>query len=784
MTPITQLKRDWKNGEIKLLFFTLFFAVSSISFINLFSYRLDQGIYYQGGSFLGADLILSSPRKPKPAYLKQAKENKLKTSQAIAFSTALMANDEFMLAHVKSTDNNYPLLGQIEIKNDVQRQKVSYGPKQGEIWLGDQILKQLKLTLGDTIEVGYLPLKITAQLIHDPGQVNSFLSFAPKGLMHIDDIDKTGIIQPGSRVSWQTAFSGDKPSITNYQQWLKTQLHSSEKLIGGTNQNTAVNKALIKTRSLLSLSNILSLVLSGIAIAMCTRLFLQRHEKQIAIMRCLGASQNKILSYFLIELLLLAIPTSLIALLFGYFLESTLVTQLSNLLPHRVLNIELLGILKALTTAFISGLLTVLLFSIPAFYKLLQMPANHIFRQSHTAKTEQTLALLGISFCYLFLLSSWQTGQWTLSLLISAGLLAILIAFFVLAMLILRLSRYLRYFVHGAKKLGLQQFSAHYRTNSYLIFSISLSIMMVLAFIQIKSTLIKQWENKLSDQTPNYFVINISETELSSMQDFFKKHHLISQGLFPVVRGRIEKINNEAIAVRYPDPEQRDNSLRRDLNLSWHKQLPASNRLISGQWHGKTDNNKLTVSIEQGVAKRLGLKLNDKLELSIADKMISAQITSIRSLEWDSFQPNFYLIFSPGDLNNFSPTYMSSFYLKQGNASIIVELLQNFPAATVLDLNSLIRQIQSTLNQLVILLQYLFVFLLASSLFVILSSLLSSHDERSKSKKLMTILGAKSSFISRCQSYEYMGIIIATLIMAGFGSIILNIILDYYFFNR
>jgi len=301
--------------------------------------------------------------------------------------------------------------------------------------------------------------------------------------------------------------------------------------------------------------------------------------------------------------------------------------------------------------------------------------------------------------------------------------------------------------------------------------------------VQIKNTLLEQWENKLSDQTPNYFLINVAQNELASIQQFFHENGLISQGLFPVIRGRIEKINDIAIDKLFPNPEQRDNALRRELNLSSTETLPISNQLIAGKWHDATGNDKLTVSIEQGVANRLGLKLSDTLEISIADKNIHAQITSIRSLEWDSFQPNFYLLFKPEALAEFLPTYMSSFYLKPGNSKIIVALLKNYPATTVLDLNALIRQIQSTLSQLVILLEYLFMFLLASSIFVMLASYLSSQDERNKTKKLMTILGANRRFITQCQNYELTGILLAILIMTGIGSSILNFILDYYFFN-
>ena len=329
------LKRDWYVGELRILILALLIAVTSITAIGLFTQRIQLALNDQSGRFLGADLLLSSPRPLDPGLSVKASQLQLRQSQGMGFSSVVMANDRFQLAHIKAVDSGYPLRGEIKISDSryAEPQAIQQGPAAGEVWLSQRILDSLDIDIGSNIELGERVFKVSAQLVQDPGQTGGFASFAPRLLMNLADVPSIGVIKPGSRVNYLQFFSGPIEQRNQFEKWLKPRLINSQKLLGGREGSPAMSSAMERGEQYLSLASMLSVMLAGIAIAMAANRYSQRHFDQSALLRCMGASQNRLIKIYLYQSLLIGLIASSLGVVAGLLTQQGLISLLAGLIP-------------------------------------------------------------------------------------------------------------------------------------------------------------------------------------------------------------------------------------------------------------------------------------------------------------------------------------------------------------------------------------------------------------------------------------------------------------------
>lgn len=766
------LLRDWHAGELKILLLALIIAVASITSIGMFTQRINRAMTDQAGQFLGADLLLQSPSAVDDAVLNFAKRHNLSISSMISFSSVIVANEQFQLTHVKAVDQNYPLLSQIKISKTLygEERSISSGPVAGEIWLVPRVFNLLDLQLGDSIELGEARFKVTAVLKHDPGQASSFMSIAPRLLMNIHDVDKTGIIQPGSRVTYQVGFAGELSARKKFEKWLTPKLNTSQKLIGGTEGSAAINSAMEKAEQYLSLASILSVMLSGIAIAMTANRYGQRHFDQSALMRCMGASQRTIIQIFSLQLLILGITGSLLGCLAGYLTQEGLVVLLKEFLAP-----DLPGPgIYPVVTGFISGFITLAGFSLPALLRLKSVPPLRVLRKDISPLPVSSLLVYGLALCSLIVLMWWHSGQLLLTLLVVAGVLLSTAMLFVLSFGLLFSCRFLlshatKIGLSGAWKTGVQQIIRHRNENQLQMLAFGLSLMILMTIFLLRTDLISRWQSQLPERAPNHFVINIQPYEVDAVKAFFSTNGIKDEGLFPMVRGRISAINHVPVLEAVPEKSKLDNALKRELNLSWADHIQEKNQLVKGKWWTDNDQSAPVVSIEQGLAERLALNLNDSLSFKIAEQTITATIKNIRKVQWDSFQPNFFIIFPDSVINHFPVSYISSFYIERTQKNVLNELIKQFPTLTILEIDAIMEQVKLIMVQVTTAVEYVMLFVLMAGMMVLVASMQSSMDERIHASVIMRTLGAKKAFLNQSQLAEYslLGLLSGILAVSG-----------------
>ncbi len=761
------LKRDWYVGELKILVLALIIAVASITSIGIFTQRIDLAMHDQTGRFLGADLMLNSPRPVDKQILDKADSLQLQISKSLLFSTVVVANNEYQLAQVKAVDDHYPLLGKIEYTRQLYGDTIesANGPPAGKAWLTQRLLKRLQLKAGEPFELGDSELLVGGILKHDPGQAGSFMPIAPRMLMHYSDVGRTGIIQPGSRITYQYLFSGKLADRERFARWLKSRLNPTDRLIGGKQGSPALNTALDRAEQYLALASMLSVMLAGIAIAMAANRYGQRHFDQTALLRCMGATQSRLVKLYSLQLVMVGTVASVLGCLLGYAAQQGLVLVMVELLPD---NLPHPGYAPFIT-GFLSGLLTLSGFSLPAILRLKSVPPLRVLRRDSMPLPISAVFVYGLALLSITGLMWWQSGNLSLTLIVLLGTLACVLILTVLSTIMIALSRYLLGYLQGPWRTGLMQVIRYRRANQLQILALGLALMILLTVLLLRIDLLDRWQSQLPAHAPNHFVINIQANEVKPLADYFQGQGITTEGLYPMVRARISAINDVPVLEAVPAGARIDEALKRELNISWASSLQKNNKLLDGQWWTQADSGKYLISVEWGLADRLNLKLGDTLSFQSADKQFKARIRSFRKVQWDSFQPNFYIIFPPATINEYPHSYISSFYLSSEMKDIINELIREFPGLTVIEIDAIMQQVKVILDQVTLAVEYVMLFVLIAGLVVLLASLQSSMDERIHTAIIMRTLGAKRAFLRKGQLAEFtlLGLFSGLLAIAG-----------------
>ncbi len=775
MLAIRLLLRDWNAGELKVLLLALVIAVASMTSIGVFTNRIEHSMTDQAGQFLGADLLVKSSRVIDQSIIFKANEFGLRSSEAISFASVISVGDEFQLAHIKAVDKYYPLLSQVKIAHTLYGNDmlVSHGPAPGEVWLAPRLFSSLGITLNQLVEIGQIKLKVTAVLKQDPGENSSLIAVAPRVLMNIQDVINTGIVQPGSRVNYLNSFAGKQENRQRFEKWLTPKLTSTQSLIGGTENSEAISSAMQKADQYLSLASMLSVMLSGIAIAMAANRYGQRHFDQVALMRCMGATQTSIMKIFAIQLIALGSLASLIGILFGYLAQQGLVYILSDLFVRELPSPSL----YPLIVGFLSGFITLGGFSYPTIMRLRQVSPLRVLRNDISPLNISAWIVYGLATLAVILLMWWQSGHLVLTLLVLLGTLSCIIILFVITSIMTKISSFLIPILKGPWKTGLQQIIRYKRENQLQILVFGLSLLILMTIYLIRTDLFDRWQAQLPDDAPNHFVINIQSYETDKVNSFFHEKSINSEGLYPMVRGRITHINDISISDDSTDKRQLDESLKRELNLSWSNVLQKNNSLIKGNWWDENDTGKQYISIEKGLARRLQVDIGDKLSFLIADRSIDVTIRSIRSVQWESFQPNFYILFPPGSIEQFPATYISSFYIEKERKNILNQLVKEFPTLTVLEIDEIMQQVRSIMQQVSLAIEYVMLFVLMAGTMVLIASMQSSMDHRNQNAIIMRTLGASSSYLRRALFSEFILLGLFSGILAIIGTEIISLLL-------
>lgn len=766
------LRRNWRSGELKLLGFSLMLAVAVLSGIAIFTDRLETTLISESNSVLGADYIVRGSSPHDSVWSSAAEQVDIRQTQAALFSSMVFAGEEMHLASVKAVDQGYPLRGQFEVSqvpfamNADDIEVATSIPNAGEAWVDSRLLPLLKIELGDLVAVGEYNLRITRVLIREPDSASPFSMTGARLIMNFADLEKTQVVQPGSRVDYQWLVASDDSSrLKSFIDELKPQLNKHQRLVDINSAQERVGRTLDTSRQFLLLSAVIAVLLAGVAIAITARQFSSRHTDQVALMKSLGASAGRIRSLYVSQLLFLGIIASLFGLLLGELLQRSVAVSLLQAYQIR------LGVASVYPygLSFFSGILCLIFFALPALWHLPAISPLKILRRELAVNMPHIWqqALLAL-FAVLTLVMLFSRDV-ELALSISGALLAVILITIAAAYGLLLLSRKMVLRLGGFWRLAFANLQRQRGQSVVQILVFSIAIMLLFTLTIVRTSLIEEWKVQVPDEAPNHFLVNIPPAELSAVQSLLAENQVRPEPLYPMMRARLTHINGVETTE-----EQRSiaNALRRELNVTWSDTLAEDNKILEGLWWDKwqrSEANLPGVSVEVDTATEIGLKIGDKLQFSFGGLLLDAEVASVRSLDWRSMRPNFFFIFEPGTLDAYSPTFITSIYLPAEQKSVINKLLLDHPTILVMELDRIIGQIRSIVNQVsdgVLLVLWL---TLIGGCLVLLAAVMGSIAARKQQAGLLRALGSPRRLIvgSICAEFAILGFLAGLIAIIG-----------------
>ncbi|WP_380184291.1 putative ABC transporter permease subunit YbbP [Kalamiella sp. sgz302252] len=725
--------REWKSPSLLIVWLALTLAVACVLALGSLSDRMEKGLTQQSRDFMAGDRTLQSSREVPESWLDEARREGLQVGRQLTFMTMTFAGETPQLAAVKAVDDRYPMFG------DLTTEPADLRPEAGKVLAAPRLLALLNLKAGGELDVGDATLHVAGTVIQEPDAGFNPFQTAPRLLMNLADVTKTGAVQPGSRLTWRYKFAGTPSQLANYDRFIAANLKPEQRWISVENSEDALGKSMQRAQQFLLLSALLTLMLAIAAVVVAMNHYCRSRYDLVAVLKTLGAGRaalrKLIIGQWLAVLLLAALCGSLV----GKGFEALLLHMLRAVLPGELPAASFWPWLWAIGSLFAISLLV----GLRPYRLLLATQPLRVLRRDAIAAVWPLKFYLPVMAVTIIALLALLVGSSKLLWALIIGILLLTLLLGALGwggLLLLRRLRVRNLAFRLAVNRLLRQPSA---TFSQLA-AFSLSFMLLALLLVMRGDLLDRWQQQLPPDSPNYFLLNLTQEQVPQVRDFLKQHRIEPQTFYPIVRARLTDINQK------PADPTLDNALNRELNLTWLAQLPDHNPLTAGRWPPKEGE----VSIEEALAERLGVGLGDTLTFTGDTQTFTAKISSLRKVDWESLKPNFFFIFPPDALNGQPQTWLTSFRLENDNA-LLAQLNRAFPTLSLLDIGSILRQIGQVLAQVSQALEIMVVLVTACGILLLLAQIQVGMRLRRQELVVYRTLGAGKALLRRTLWCEF-----------------------------
>jgi putative ABC transport system permease protein len=745
----------------------LLVAVTAMTGVAFLTDRVAQAVELRAAESLAGDLRLTSNQPFGGRFDQLATQYRIRTARLTSMPSVVFTGDSNTLAAVRAVTAGYPLRGRLKTAARLldPAEPTRGIPAPGEAWGSPRLLARLGVDTGSEIEVGATRLKLSRVLDFRPDEGWSFVDLAPTLLINEADLPATELVQPGSRVSYRLLFAGDRGDIDRFKPQLEAHIGDGDRLSDIRDTNPQIRSSMDRSGRFLNLASLISVLLAAVAVAMAARRYSQRHRDRIALMKCMGASRSLIFRSSLWQLLMLAVAGGIIGSVIGYLAQLGLAWLMRDMigqnLPEPGTGPVLLGLVTALS--ILAG------FALPDLAQMGKTPPLRVLRRDLDPPPLRygISWLAGVAAVLALLL--WIVRDTRLVLTIFAGAAATFLALGTAGWLLVRSLRGFRGAAGVAWRYGLANIARRGRESVVQVVAFGLGLMVLLLLTTVRTELMENWRQSLPADAPNQFLINIQPDEVSPLESFLRDRAIKVPRFVPLVRARMTAINGKDVTqMTFEDP-QGEHWARRDANLSWSDTLQADNEIVAGRfWDGPVSEPE--VSVEQDFGQELGLSLGDELTFEIAGRTIAARVTSFRTVEWDSFSPNFFMVFSPGALENFPATYIASLYVDDTHRQAMLDLMRAFPSVTAIDLDAVLSQVRDVMDKAALAVQAVFLFTLLAGLTVLWAAVQATRDERRYESAMLRTFGASRNRVLAGVTVEFVAIGLLAGLLAACGA--------------
>ena len=756
------LTRDLRAGELRLLMVAVTLAVAALTAVGFFADRLKGGLQRDARQLMGGDAVVSSDNPIPEAFLAQVKSLGLQQTISLSFPTMArapeLAGGGIKLVSLKVVAEGYPLRGRLQ----VSEQPDSAGaltrdiPQPGQVWVDAALLEALEVPIGGDLLLGDSTFKASRIIVNEPDRGAGFMNFAPRVMINQADVQATGLIQPASRLRYQLAVAGDDRAVRKFVDWAQAQVESQavrgarvEALEGGRPElSTTLNRA----EKFLNLVALLAALLSAVAVALAARGFAASHLDDCAMLRVLGLPQRTIAAAYSFEFVLIGLLASALGVLLGFAVHYGFVALLAGLVDSALPAPGLWPVLFGLGM----GLTLLLAFGLPPVLQLAQVPPLRVIRRDVGGLKPASLMVLGLGVTGFAALLLAASSDLKLGLIAVGGFAVATLLFAGLSWLAVKL---LRAVVNDATAptavvLATRQIAARPAFAVVQVSSLAVGLLALVLLVLLRTDLISSWRAASPPGAPNRFVINVMPEQGPAFMQALKDAGVARFDWFPMIRGRLVAINGRNVSpADYPDERAR-RLVDREFNLSHSATRPEQNVVVAGRWQPDEAG---AISVEEGIAKTLGVTLGDSLSFDVGGMQTVSRITSLRKVDWASMRANFFVMYPVDQLEGVPATYMSAFKAPE-TKGFDAALVRQFPNITSVDMTATIAQIQRVLDQVIGAVEFLFAFALAAGLVVLFAAVTATREERAREYAIMRAVGARASLLRQVQRIELAGV--------------------------
>jgi len=768
-----QLRRDAAAGDIRILFAALVLAVVAVTAVGFVTDRAERALAIEANRLLGGDVVVRGDAPITGVIRDAAQAPGLLRTETQTLDSMIRAGDALRLGDLRALGEGYPLRGQFRVidqTNGSERDAESI-PAPGTVWLSRAGADTLDTKIGDSIRLGDAEFRLVALVVQEPDAALDYFNVAPKVFLNLADLPATGLVQEGSRLRYRLVVAGDAAAVERFTAIAKPALSRGQRLETVEDARPEIRSALERAGRFLGLAALVSVVLAAVAVAMAARRHSERHLSGVAVMRCLGASQRTLVGIHVGELVLLGLAACGLGVLIAFGLQWAIGSWLE---AEMKISIPPAGWLPALEGMAV-GMVVLLAFGAPPVLALRRVPALRVLRRDldPTEPSAWLVALTG--FTGLGALLWWKAGSATLGTAMLLGILATLAVLALLAWLMILLVRRLRSRLRGSLRYGLANVSRRAGTSVAQVSALGLGLMALLLLTFVRTDLLDRWQLSLAADAPNRFIINVQQDQRDAVVAFMAEQKLGPPTLYPMIRGRLLSHNGQpASGADYDDDPQSQRRAEREFNLSTAQVLDADNRITAGRFWGTQATASPELSVEERFAEGLGWKLGDSVAFDIAGQPFEGRITSLRSVDWESFRPNFFVIASPGSMDDYPASYITAVSVPPQATRFTAQLVERFPNLSVVDVDAVLKQVRGTADQVSIVVQVVFWFSLVAGVLVLLAAVSASQDERLLEGGVMRVLGGSRRQLRLAQASEFAAIGLLSGLVAAISASVLS----------
>ena len=785
-----QLRRDLASGDVRILLAALVLAVVAVTAVGFVTDRAARALAIEANRLLGGDAVLRGDAPIQGPAREAALAAGLSAADTVELDTMVRVgrgNDaQLRLGELRAIGEGFPLRGEYRISGADGIERTAAGvPAPGTAWMSRGGADTLGARIGDAIGIGELELRLEALVVQEPDAALDYFNVAPKVFIHPDDLAATGLVQEGSRIRYRLVVAGDAGAVERFTSTARENLARGQRLETAADARPEVRSALDRASRFLGLAALVSVVLAAVAVAMAARRHSARHLQGAAVMRCLGASQNTLAGIHVGELLMLGLLACTVGVGIAWLLQWAIGGWLAGMLG---IAIPPAGVLPALG-GYGVGLVVLLAFAAPPVLALRRVPALSVLRRDLDPTEPAALLVLLAGVVGIGALLWWQAGSATLALAMLLGIAATLGVLALLAWLMIVAVRRLRGRLRGSARYGLANVSRRAGTSIAQVSALGLGLMALLLLTFVRTDLLARWQLALAEEAPNRFIVNVQQDQVDGVAAVAASQGLAEPVLYPMVRGRLATHNGETVSGRDYAGEAGDEEARRasrradrEFNLSTAPALRDDNRVVAGEFWTAAGGDGVELSVEAGFAESLGWALGDRVAFDIAGRRIEGRVTSLREVDWESFRPNFFVLFSPGALDGYPASWITAVSVPQGDTAFTRALVQRFPNVSVIDIDAVLQQVRSTADQVSTVVEVVFWFALAAGLLVLLAAISASQDERLLEGGVMRVLGASRRQLRLAQASEFAAIgLLSGLVAAVAASVLAGVVATQVF---